>query len=217
MEFVNNVDNVVEKIINDDRRRLYIIPAVFTLQSVFSLRSIVFMSPRARRWLPVFLAIGLIYSTLAVIPKPIAVLRSHGLLRMALRFLYGGSAIGFFVWFYRRGVRDWWRYAALVLLFGFYGRIASHVPLPEEQIHFFEYGFLAIFWARALECDLHSSAAVFIAALLLSTLAGWLDEWLQGLTPGRHYDLKDVGLNAVSAFMGLILHAFSAPPSKTQN
>ena len=40
-------------------------------------------------------------------------------------------------------------------------------------------------------------------AWLLTALAGWLDEGIQGLLPNRVYDLRDVGFNALAGALAL--------------
>ena len=101
----------------------------------------------------------------------------------------------------------------LCLIFFLYYYLGRTIHLPEEEIHFFEYGMVGILFARAIAEHVQEKWKIFMGALILSGLAGWLDEGIQGLMPTRHYDLRDVVLNIVSASMGLAI--FLIFPSKS--
>ena len=104
-----------------------------------------------------------------------------------------------------------YRLLGLFFIAALYWLIAKWVHTPEEQIHFFQYGLVGVFFSRALELHTKSTLKIFIGAFILASLAGWLDEILQGLLPNRHYDIRDIYLNAMSAFLGLLLFRLIPP------
>src|SRR5690349_10219545 len=104
-------------------------------------------SGQQKRWI---LAIGyvlFIYATLGVTGIPLAFLRAHGVLRLSLLACYLICLYASLHYLIVTHTTEAWRY---VLLLGAYSAallIAKHVKLPEEQVHFFEYGLVAIFYA----------------------------------------------------------------------
>ena len=70
--------------------------------------------------------------------------------------------------------------------------------IPEETVHFLEYGLLSFFIFRAL---LHRvrDKSIYLTTSLLALLIGTFDEILQWITPERYWDFRDAGLNCLSA------------------
>ena len=68
---------------------------------------------------------------------------------------------------------------------------------PEEAVHFLEYGLLGFLLFKAFRHHIHDKS-VYIAAFLLGAMIGLFDEILQWMVPLRYWDLRDVGLNALS-------------------
>lgn len=75
---------------------------------------------------------------------------------------------------------------------------------PEEAIHFIEYGLLGFFLFKAFDHHIGDSS-IYLAAFLLGSLVGTCDEILQWIVPGRYFDFRDVGLNALSSGLFQIL------------
>ncbi len=78
------------------------------------------------------------------------------------------------------------------------------VKIPEERIHFLEYGFLVFLVFRALRIDIKGVSSYFFAFLITSFI-GLGDEGIQYLLPNRYYQTEDVILNCISAALGLLL------------
>jgi hypothetical protein len=74
---------------------------------------------------------------------------------------------------------------------------------PEEAVHFLEYGLLGFFLFRALSLSIRDRS-VYLTAFLIGALVGTFDEFLQWLTPGRYWDFRDVGLNALATGLFLV-------------
>jgi len=89
-------------------------------------------------------------------------------------------------------------------------QLAKHSP--GEALHFIEYGFLFVLLYRALVHRIQH-VAVFIIALIATSIIGNLDEVIQWMTPERYFDWRDVGLNAFSGFMMMLLIAFGLKPN----
>jgi len=68
---------------------------------------------------------------------------------------------------------------------------------PEEAVHFLEYGLLGFFLFRAWRLSVPDKA-VYLASFLIGTLVGTFDEIFQWFMPGRYWDIRDVGLNALA-------------------
>ncbi len=77
---------------------------------------------------------------------------------------------------------------------------------PPEAVHFFEYGLVGILSFNALKHRSQNPWRLNASSGLLTTATGWFDEALQGLLPNRYYDLRDVGLNALSGILGLVIY-----------
>jgi len=69
---------------------------------------------------------------------------------------------------------------------------------PEEAVHFLEYGLLGFLLFRALSYSIRDKS-VYLAAFFIGSTVGIFDEILQWIIPGRFWDFRDVGLNALAA------------------
>jgi len=69
--------------------------------------------------------------------------------------------------------------------------------IPEEAIHFLEYGLLGFFLFKALIHHIRDKSIYFTATLVV-LLIGTLDEIFQWTIPNRVWNFSDVGLNVLS-------------------
>ena len=65
---------------------------------------------------------------------------------------------------------------------------------PEEAVHFVQYGVLGVLVYRALRHTRQDVSIYFAAALLCGSI-GTVDEFVQWLTPGRFWGLRDIWIN----------------------
>jgi hypothetical protein len=174
-----------------------------------------FTSRRERRlWSAAGLCVALIYSTLSL-ARPIAeALRERNLLGFVVGLVFIGIA-GLIAW--HLAVARPGRRAVLTvaLIGGVYLVLLTAIPmLPEERLHFLEYGLVAILIYEALQerrahlTEVGSSAPgadpwPFLIAFLATATLGWIDEGIQAVLPNRVYDLRDVGFNALAGLLGL--------------
>lgn len=173
------------------------------------------MNRRMNPWILAFAYLGFIYATLSVVVIPLRMLRQHGLLRLTLGGVYLTTFYLLIRTFIRSNLHSVRRIIALLLIFGLYGLITQKVTTPEEQFHFLEYGLVGVLFARAMRVHMQNKPAVFIGALALASAAGTLDEVIQGHLPNRHFDIHDIWLNVVSAFLGLLI--FELIPKRQEN
>ena len=73
-----------------------------------------------------------------------------------------------------------------------------------ERVHLPEYAIATCLAWRAIAPATGDRAARYVAAAVLAALLGWGDELLQGITPGRVYDIRDVAANALGASVGAV-------------
>jgi len=69
--------------------------------------------------------------------------------------------------------------------------------IPEEAIHFLEYGLLGFFLFKSLSHQVRDKS-IYFTATLFALLIGTFDEILQWITPQRYWDFRDAGLNCLS-------------------
>ncbi len=166
-------------------------------------------------WRDAILYVLFIYSTLSIVPAPLRFLRMHNMLRVTLGVVYTASFIALFSKLAAEVPKQWWRFAVLAGIFLLYPVIARATSSPEEQVHFLEYGLVGVLFARALAGDRPHTWKIYLGALVIGSIVGWIDELLQGLVPNRHYDIRDIWFNVVSVTLGLTLR--SLYPHKPSN
>ena len=98
----------------------------------------------------------------------------------------------------RLGIRSPGRLAWLAAVAGLYVYFTLKLwRAPEEAVHFLEYGLLGFLLFRALSYSTRDRS-VYLAAFFIGSTVGIFDEILQWITPGRFWDFRDVGLNALA-------------------
>ena len=164
------------------------------------------MKPRLFAWLLFLACAALIMLTLELAYETSLYLQARGYLWSTVQLLLGVSLLvtGYLVVFSIR-LRSASAYVrgslALALL------IACMLSLresPSERFHFVEYGVLYLLALRAVVIDFPRWPA-YLLALLPTGLVGWLDEWLQTLSPVRYFDPLDIWINLLAAALaGLV-------------
>ena len=87
----------------------------------------------------------------------------------------------------------------------------ARMKTPSEALHFLEYGFLGMLVFRALSHRLHDRL-IYFCAILACLLVGTCDEILQWLTPGRYWDIRDIGHNGTAAALAQVALAGGLRP-----
>jgi hypothetical protein len=154
-----------------------------------------------RFWLLAVVLLGVIYSTLSVARDVAEFLRERNLLRLSVLAVFALLGVAVLVWAVRQrlGPRGWGVLALGVAVFVWGVGAVSPV---EVKLHFAEYGLLGGLVYLAL-CARRARAAPLVA-IVLTGLAGWLDEGIQYLLPNRWYDTQDVLINAVAGAIAVL-------------
>ena len=161
-----------------------------------------------RLWLWAAGLLVAIYATLYSV-RPVAEwLRDRGQLRFAIIGLFAVAAALAVRWCLARspGRRELMVLAAFVAV---YLLVLWPIEMPEERFHLLEYGLLgglvygALLERRRPGAGMRWSMRPAVTAVLVTALAGWLDEGIQHLLPNRYYDWKDVGLNLLAAILAV--------------
>jgi len=165
-----------------------------------------YTSDRERRlWLWTLAVVAAIYSTLALAGTLAGFLREHHLLEVSfvLGLLLLVVAIAGQSLKRRPSSSEIW--VALGVT-GVYLMAYLRIESPEERTHLFEYGLVAVLIYEALTERLRHGRRVpspAFLAVLVTVFLGWLDEGIQAILPNRFYDIRDVGFNALAAFMAI--------------
>jgi hypothetical protein len=165
----------------------------------------------ARRWLVLAAYVAVLYGTLPFGPRVgLAVLRTRAggwLLGPGLPVLALFGAASLMVFLRRRDAPPW-AYAALVAAGGAYALAFSWLRAAHlERTHLPEYGLASLLAWRALVPLFPGGVTAYAAAAVVGAAIGYGDELLQSVVPGRHYDLRDVAMNAVGAVLGMVVLA----------
>ncbi len=162
-----------------------------------------FFSSPTRRWVLLVAYLAAVYAFLPFGRGVIIALRQNHLLGLVVTLVFFVSIVSL-VYHIVFSVRlsDRIAFAALVVLAAVIGALVLGLSIPEERVHFVEYGLLALLARFALSGHLRPPSQ-YLLAWLLASLAGWGDEVIQGVLPDRVYDLRDVVINSVAALLAL--------------
>ena len=86
------------------------------------------------------------------------------------------------------------------------GLVLEIRPGVQNLLHIPAYMLLAILWFQVLHRYSISLRRQIILSLLLSSLIGVLNEFIQLAVPGRYSSLTDVVLNSVGIILGTVLY-----------
>jgi len=145
-------------------------------------------------------------SILMIVPLARAIQRfvtAHGGRALFGYAVIAATAVAFcaliYVLFFHLKIRSVSQYVWLALIAAFYIYYTLRLwKAPEEAVHFLEYGLLGFFLFRALSFTTQDKS-IYFAAFFAGSLVGICDEIFQWAVPGRYWDLRDIGLNAMAA------------------
>ena len=100
--------------------------------------------------------------------------------------------------FFKLKIRTPSNYIWLLIVIGLYVYFTLKLwKIPEEAVHFLEYGLLGFFLFKALSHHVRDKS-IYLTAALFALFIGTIDEFLQWMMPERYWDFKDAGLNGLS-------------------
>ncbi len=109
-----------------------------------------------------------------------------------------GAIYLFYYLIFELKIRNPSRYIWLFVITGLYLYFTLKLwKIPEEAIHFLEYGLLGFFLFKALSHNIKDKS-IFFTATLFALFIGTFDEIFQWITPERYWDFRDIGLNGLS-------------------
>ncbi len=181
------------------------------------------MSPtaidRVRAWSLFVLFLAFIILTLDTAYEVSLFLRSRGYLWQTVKLLFAVAAAAMlYLLVVGARVTSPWVYLRTTPAFVAFAFAMIHVrSSPSERFHFLEYGVLYLLSLRALTIDVRGTWP-YLLALVVTSLAGWFDEYVQGLSPVRYYDVDDIRMNVLAAALaGLVCFAlFGAAPERSR-
>ena len=86
-----------------------------------------------------------------------------------------------------------------------YGLILYIVDVPEEQVHFIEYGILSGLIYIALTHDIHNNVYVYLLSIHIVFAFGAVDEVIQWILPNRVFDIRDILINGIAGILVQLL------------
>ena len=104
----------------------------------------------------------------------------------------------------RYGVSQYLWFAFISCL---YGLVIYIVDVPEEQVHFIEYGILSGLIYIALTHDIHNNVYVYFLTAFIVFAFGAVDEVIQWILPNRIFDIRDILINGISGILVQLLIA----------
>ncbi len=87
-----------------------------------------------------------------------------------------------------------------------YGLVLYILELPEEQVHFIEYGILSALIYVALTHDINNESIYFLSAIIVFVF-GTIDEVIQWVLPNRCFDIRDLIMNGIAGILAQLLIA----------
>lgn len=161
-------------------------------------------SQAARSWALFLFYVAAVLGTLPFTRGLTLSLRNANMLTLSIVALYvfALAAVAYKVVF-SENVPDVFAFAGLVGCAGVTAALMVGLEIPEERVHFLQYGLMAWLAGAALREHM-SPKRSYLAAFLLTAAIGWGDELLQDILPNRVYDLRDVVFNAQAALLGVI-------------
>jgi len=162
-------------------------------------------------WLLAGLLLLLTWSTLSVARTVTSWLRDHDLLVSTMAVTVAPLVVAL-LWDLRRSRAGWREWAVLAAVAVVLAALSRTLTGPEEAMHFVQYGLLATLVYGALNERRRATPGRpslllrhhALVAVVLTALAGWVDEGIQYLLPNRYYDLRDVAFNAGPGVLAVV-------------
>jgi len=112
------------------------------------------------------------------------------------------SVVMILFWFLKSKKFEVWRLIVVGGIVVLYLVGVFWLDIPEERVHFLEYGILGLLVYNGFE---KRGIKIIFLSIFLVALFGAIDELIQWYLPNRVGDIRDIVMNAVSGAMGVCL------------
>jgi hypothetical protein len=154
-------------------------------------------------WAIITVYVGLIYLTLPVM-RPVINFLYEALgkeaLSMGVNGLLALAIICFSAYIYKNGLTGRLRLALVFFVMLAGGLVAMGLDIPEERVHFLEYGVLGLLVLKAMGCG---SIRLVLYSVILVSIIGAVEELIQLILPNRVGDMRDVLMNVFGGSLGI--------------
>jgi hypothetical protein len=156
-----------------------------------------------RLWLFIAVYVIFIYLTLPIM-RPVLNFLYEALGKEALSIGVNGllalAIVSFSIYVYKSGFRMYPRLALIFLIMLAGGVVAMGLDIPEERVHFLEYGVLGLLVLKATGVG---SIRFVLYSVILVSLIGAVEELIQWSLPNRVGDMRDVLMNVFGGSLGI--------------
>jgi len=146
-----------------------------------------------------------VYSLLPVVRIPTDFLRANNLLSVSVTGTYTLAFIAIvYMLAFRLQIRSWVTWAGFILIGLAYVFSIVQLEIPEERLHFIQYGPFGYLVCRALAPSLGGWRLLWGALIIIAPFC-LLDEVIQHFLPRRYFNWLDVAYNLVGAYLAVFL------------
>lgn len=164
-------------------------------------RSLATLSP-AKRWAVTTAYLFLLYGTLPYTKDVVLSLKELHLFPGFVTALYLAiAALVLWLMLFLYKIRDVAAYLLMTCLAVILAYFVLGLEVPEERVHFVQYGLLAVSVCYSLRPRV-SGPKLYLLTFAVTSFGGIVDEFLQKFIPGRYFDPRDIGFNVTAAAIG---------------
>jgi len=163
------------------------------------------MATDRKKWAIAFGYVGVIYLTLPVMRGILRWIRSilDAQSFSIITNLFMGAVFILLIYYLLRRHFSFGRILIFLLICFVFLIFVKNLKLPEERVHFLEYGLCGFLFMDAAALKKWTLWRKVALAVILTVLAGIIDELIQGVLPSRVYDIRDIYFNSVAGIGGV--------------
>jgi len=164
------------------------------------------MTTAGKKWAGAFGYVAVIYLTLPVMRGFLNWIRKI-LTAQAFSIttnLFMGTAFILLMFYLLRRHFPFGRILIFLLVCSVFLIFIKNLKLPEERVHFLEYGLCGFLFMDASALKKWAGWRKAALAVMLAIAAGVIDELIQGILPSRVYDIRDIYFNSVAGIGGVV-------------
>ncbi len=112
------------------------------------------------------------------------------------------AAISIIFLIIKKGKKSYFNAAIILIILIMCGFVAINLEIPEERVHFLEYGILGYL---VLNATINSWSLPVFSSFIIVSMIGGGDEIIQWFLPSRVGDMRDVFMNSFGGLMGVTI------------